>query len=145
MTVLWICLTSLTFLMSSVGVCSYLCWRFVGLMVQNTQLSLCISYSVGCLDIQEESRLTPLTFWTGMIIVSSACMGPVMLYFVNYSRREWALQKKSAQVIQASDEDVLWTSGVLNTNTPLGLRRAVFFYMGKVCCLRGGEEQNYHS
>ena len=49
--------------------------------------------------------------------------------------------KKSAQVIQASDEDVLWTSGVLNTNTPLGLQRAVFFYMGKVCCLRGGEEQ----
>ena len=31
--------------------------------------------------------------------------------------------------------------GVLNTTSPDGLQKAVFFYLGKVCCLRGGEEQ----
>ena len=30
---------------------------------------------------------------------------------------------------------------MLNTKTLIGLQRAVFFYVGKVCCLRGGEEQ----
>ena len=36
---------------------------------------------------------------------------------------------------------ILWKKDVLNTKTPIGLQRAVFFYVGKVCCLRGGEEQ----
>ena len=49
--------------------------------------------------------------------------------------------KKSSQVIEVAEEDILWQKGVLNTKTPIGLQRAVFFYVGKVCCLRGGEEQ----
>ena len=48
--------------------------------------------------------------------------------------------KKSAQVITKEHEDKLWESGVLNTTTPDGLQKAVFFYLGKICCLRGGEE-----
>ena len=41
----------------------------------------------------------------------------------------------------SSDEDnQLWTSGVLNMNTPKGLLRAVYFYNGKCFCLRGGQE-----
>lgn len=48
---------------------------------------------------------------------------------------------KSAKVISKSDENDLWDSGVLNTYTPVGLQNAVFYYLGKVCCLRGGEEQ----
>ena len=35
--------------------------------------------------------------------------------------------KKSAQAITKEHEDKLWESGVLNTTTPDGLQRAVFF------------------
>ena len=49
--------------------------------------------------------------------------------------------KKSAEVITRENEDKLWKSGVLNTTSPGGLQNAVFFNVGKVCCLRGGEEQ----
>lgn len=50
-------------------------------------------------------------------------------------------EKKSAAIITKEDEDRLWDSGVLSTKTPDGLQKAVFYYLGKVCCLRGGEEQ----
>ena len=45
---------------------------------------------------------------------------------------------KHTQGISAEEENLLWTSGVLNDSTPLGLLRAVFFYNGKCFCLRGG-------
>ena len=45
------------------------------------------------------------------------------------------------QVISDGEEEKLWETGVLNTNTPNGLQKAVFYYVGKACCLRGGEEQ----
>ena len=44
--------------------------------------------------------------------------------------------------ISKEDEDKLWSSGVLSTKTPDGLQKAVFFYLGKVCCLRGEEQCN---
>ena len=50
-------------------------------------------------------------------------------------------ERKSAGVLTNKDEDRLWDSGVLNTKTPDGLQKAVFYYLGKVCCLRGGQEQ----
>ena len=49
--------------------------------------------------------------------------------------------KKSAKIVTKVDEDKLWESGVLNCTSADGLQKAVFFYVGKVCCLRGGEEQ----
>ena len=42
--------------------------------------------------------------------------------------------------ISNEEEETLWNSGVFNTNTPLGLLRAVFYYNGKCFCLRGGQE-----
>ena len=42
--------------------------------------------------------------------------------------------------ISHEEENRLWESGVLNTDTPKGLLRAVFFYNGKCFCLRGGQE-----
>ena len=39
-----------------------------------------------------------------------------------------------------NEEETLWNSGVFNTNTPLGLLRAVFYYNGKCFCLRGSQE-----
>lgn len=35
----------------------------------------------------------------------------------------------------------MWQLEIMNVNTPISLQRAVFFYVGKMCCLRGGEEQ----
>ena len=49
--------------------------------------------------------------------------------------------KKSTAVITEENEDPLWASGTLNVTYPQGLQKAAFFYVGKVCCLRGGEEQ----
>ena len=49
-------------------------------------------------------------------------------------------KKTSAKVILDEDEEKLWKAGILNTTTPIGLQQAVFYYIGKACCLRGGEE-----
>ena len=48
---------------------------------------------------------------------------------------------KHAPVVTGEEEDALWKSNVLNDGTPLGLQRAVFIYVGKCFCLRGGVEQ----
>ena len=47
---------------------------------------------------------------------------------------------KSADAVTAQDEERLWESGVINTNTAQGLSFAVFFYAGKVFGIRGGSE-----
>ena len=47
---------------------------------------------------------------------------------------------KHAPVVTAEGEDALWKSNVLHDGTP-SLQRAVFFYVGKCFCLRGGEVQ----
>ena len=44
-------------------------------------------------------------------------------------------------VINHEEEDKLWSSGILNVTEPKGLQQAVFYYVGKVYCIRGGEEQ----
>ena len=43
-------------------------------------------------------------------------------------------------VINHEEEDKLWSSGILNVTEPKGLQQALF-YVGKVYCIRGGEEQ----
>ena len=47
---------------------------------------------------------------------------------------------KHAEEISNDEEKLLWDTGVLNSDTPKGLLRAVFFYNGKCFCLRGGQE-----
>ena len=41
----------------------------------------------------------------------------------------------------AAEEQALWAKGVLGCTNPKNLQRAVFFYIGKRFCVRGGEEQ----
>lgn len=48
---------------------------------------------------------------------------------------------KHAAVVSSEEEDALWVSKVIGDHAPLALQRAVFFYVGKTFCLRGGEEQ----
>ena len=38
------------------------------------------------------------------------------------------------------EEEKLWVSGVIFILTPKAFQRAVFFYIGKHFCIRGGEE-----
>ena len=48
---------------------------------------------------------------------------------------------KHTPVVMAEEEDTLWKSSVIGEGSPLALQRAVFFYVGRCFCLRGGEEQ----
>ena len=42
------------------------------------------------------------------------------------------LESKHTEGISAEEEDVLWSSGVLNDTSPYGLLRAVFFLYGQM-------------
>ena len=48
---------------------------------------------------------------------------------------------KHAPVITPEEEDKLWEKKILGVDSPLALQRAVYFYLGKSFCLRGGTEQ----
>ena len=48
---------------------------------------------------------------------------------------------KATPVMNPDDEKKLWTSGVVNLTTPIGLLRAVFLNNEKNFCLKGGQEQ----
>ena len=48
---------------------------------------------------------------------------------------------KRTAVITELEENQLWESGALGVDTPEKFQRAVFFYVGKVFCIRGGQEQ----
>ena len=47
---------------------------------------------------------------------------------------------KHSEVFSDDEEQQLWRSGVLGTNTPKSLQNAVFYTVGKVFCLRSGKE-----
>ena len=48
---------------------------------------------------------------------------------------------KRTPAITKEEEDQLWRAGVMGVDTPKQLLNTVFFYVGKVFCLRGGVEQ----
>ena len=48
--------------------------------------------------------------------------------------------KKSAKPFTKDDEGLLWDARVLGVHSPESLFNTVFYYNGKECCLRGGEE-----
>ncbi len=48
---------------------------------------------------------------------------------------------KNAEPFTKEEENKLWKSGVMmGTDSPQALLNSIFFYNGKGCCLRGGEE-----
>jgi hypothetical protein len=49
---------------------------------------------------------------------------------------------RHTSVFTAEEENALWSAGVLGINNPKSLQRAIFFYIGKRFCVRGGEEQH---
>ena len=48
--------------------------------------------------------------------------------------------KMQARVITVVEEQQLWETGTIGTDSPLSLLNGVFFYCGMHLCLRGGEE-----
>ena len=48
--------------------------------------------------------------------------------------------KVQARIVTFAEEEQLWASGAIGTETPEALQNAVFFYCGIYLCLRGGEE-----
>ena len=48
---------------------------------------------------------------------------------------------KHAAIFTQGEEDKLWSSGAIGTHSPQALVHAVFCYLGKSLCLRGGQEQ----
>lgn len=49
-------------------------------------------------------------------------------------------QSKVTEAFTNQEEELLWTSGEVSTDTLMGLLRTVFFLNGKNFCLHGGEE-----
>ncbi len=47
---------------------------------------------------------------------------------------------KNAEPFTKEEENTLWKDGIMGTHSPQSLLNAIFFYNGKRCCLRGGEE-----
>ena len=44
------------------------------------------------------------------------------------------------QIFTKEEEEKLWATGVLGDSTPKSLQRAIYFYIGKLFCVRGGQE-----
>ena len=49
-------------------------------------------------------------------------------------------QIKHAEIFTSDNEVKLWESGVVGLSTPTSLQNAVFYTIGKMFCLRGGQE-----
>ena len=50
-------------------------------------------------------------------------------------------ESRQTETFSKDEEEKLWNSGVLGSNNPKPLLRAVFYLNGRNFCLRGGEEQ----
>ena len=61
-------------------------------------------------------------------------------YFRKLRQDGIGVEIKHTGVISKEEESLLWERGILGTSTPLALLRSVFYYNGKIFCLRGGEE-----
>ena len=48
---------------------------------------------------------------------------------------------KHTPIITPGEEERLWATGILGTDNPIKLQRAVFYYIGKIFCIHGGQEQ----
>ena len=66
--------------------------------------------------------------------------GTLDSYFHKLHSEGIGRQTKHAETISCSEEDKLWSEGVMDTKTPIGLQNAAFFVVGKMFCLRGGQE-----
>ena len=58
-----------------------------------------------------------------------------------YERTSARGKVKHAAVITPEEEEKLWESGAIGIYSPEVIVRCIFYYIGKIFCLRGGQEQ----
>ena len=66
--------------------------------------------------------------------------GTLDSYFYRLHSEGHGRQTKHAETVSIEEEDRLWR-GVMDADTPNGLQNAAFLVVGKMFCLRGGQEQ----
>ena len=77
-----------------------------------------------------------------------ALRGTIESTFAELRKNGVGAEVKHTPIIEKKEEEQLWSVGVMGVDTPRLLLHAVFFYVGKIFCLRGGVEQRslrYHS
>ena len=74
------------------------------------------------------------TFWTEF-------RGACEVVFRHLHQSGVGADVKHTAIISNEEEDKLWSSGALNITDPKGLQQVVFYYVRKVYCIRGEEEQ----
>ena len=67
--------------------------------------------------------------------------GTMERIFSDLRKQGVGAEMKHTPIITKEEEDQLWKAKEMGTETPKQLLQAVFFYVGKVFCLRGGVEQ----
>ena len=55
-------------------------------------------------------------------------------------KQGFGANKIQARVVTVSEEEQLWQSGVMGSDTPHALQNSVFYLCGIYLCLRGGDE-----
>ena len=75
-------------------------------------------------------------FWISSIIPSLKLHGTMD---TKLRQQGIGAQLKHTGYITPNEEELFWKSGILGVSSPLALR-SVFYYNGKVFCLRGGDE-----
>ena len=66
--------------------------------------------------------------------------GTLDSYFHKLHSEGIGRQTKHAEVVSSEEEDQLWKEGIMDVKTPTGIQNAAFFVVGKMFCLRGGQE-----
>ena len=49
---------------------------------------------------------------------------------------------KHAPIVTSEEEDLPWSSQIMDVHSPLALQRAVFYYVGKTVCVRAAEHRD---
>ena len=67
--------------------------------------------------------------------------GAIEVRFRELSESGVGAQVSHTPIVSVEKKTILWASKVIGGHNPIGLQRAVFFYVRKALCLRGGEQE----
>ena len=70
-----------------------------------------------------------------------ALQGTIGSMFSELPKNGVGAEVKHKPIIEKKEEQQLWNVGIIGVDTPRGVLHAVFFYVGKIFCLRGGVEK----
>ena len=88
----------------------------------------------------KNATMTAQISWIGRILLSWNWQVPFKWHAGNFTERVPS-QCKAYCVISSAVKNALWDLKVSSDHAPVALQRTVFISVGKVFCLRGGQEQ----